>query len=159
MSEMSGWEPLPDEVDPRWEDDGDDVWSAAERLVAAADASGANGWRDVAIRVFEFAADWDVHELLRNLRHGPEQAFAGDEQAFATRLEPLSEHPRAGTRLWVARELGILRQLSSLPYLVARVDDDHPAVAAEARSSISMLGQSHPAARVVAERLQGRGSM
>jgi hypothetical protein len=145
---MDTWVPLPEEDDPRW-DDVDDAWADAERLIAASSASGAHGWRRVAVRVFEHAADWDLHGMMQSIRHGPERAFGASERAheeFARRLEPLSTHGRAGTRLWVVRELGILRQLSSLPYLVWRSRDLHPAVAEEALLSIEMLGQCHPTA-------------
>ena len=148
LAEMDTWAPLPDENDPLW-DDADDAWADAERLIAAAYASGAHEWRRVAVRVFEHAADWDLNGMMQSIRHGPEQAFGVSEQAseeFARRLEPLSTHARAGTRLWVVRELGILRQLSSLPYLVWRTRDQHPAVAEEALLSIEMLGQCHRAA-------------
>jgi hypothetical protein len=150
LDAMATWEPLPDEDDPRWESESDDggVWAASDRLRDAADASGANGWREVAVRVFEHASDWDLHGAMQGIRHGPERAFTGQdgEREFAKRLGPLTQHDRAGTRLWVARELGILRQLSSLPQLVSLLDDPHPSVAAEARSSIEMLAQRHPEA-------------
>jgi hypothetical protein len=148
LAAMATWEPLPDQGDPRWESDSDDggVWAASDRLRAAADASGANGWREVAVRVFEHAADWDLHGAMQGIRHGPEKAFTGKDggREFAMRLGPLTQHERPGTRLWVARELGILRQLGSLPLLVSLLDDPHPSVATEARFSIEMLAQRHP---------------
>jgi hypothetical protein len=153
---MATWEPLPDEDDVRWESDAPTgaVWAASERLQEAADASGANGWREVAIRVFEHASDWDLHGAMQGIRHGPEQAFAGadGDAEFAARLELLTRHARAGTRLWVARELGILRQLSSLASLVDLLDDQNLRVATQARSSIEMLAQRHPnAAQVLSD--------
>jgi hypothetical protein len=150
LDAMATWEPLPDQGDPRWQSESDDggVWAASDLLRDAADASGANGWREVAIRVFEYASDWDLHGQMQGIRHGPERAFKGrdGEREFATRLGPLTQHDRAGTRLWVARELGILRQLSSLPELVSLLGDPHSSVAEEARFSIEMLAQRHPEA-------------
>jgi hypothetical protein len=93
--------------------------------------------------------------MMPSLRHGPERAFGDDEaasQEFATRLEPLARHHRPGTRLWVVRELGILRQLSSLPFLMERIHDRNPAVAEEALVSIEMLAQRHSFARAAARR-------
>lgn len=154
LDDMQDWKPLPDEDAPRWDAE-DEAWADAERLLAAADASGTQQWREVAVRVFEHAADWDAHGMMQSLRHGPERAFGPDEaasQEFATRLEPLARHHRPGTRLWVVRELGILRQLSSLPFLMERIHDTNPAVAEEALVSIEMLGQRHSFARAAARR-------
>ncbi|GIG21587.1 hypothetical protein Cch01nite_23110 [Cellulomonas chitinilytica] len=154
LAEMSFWVPLPDEADPRWDDE-DDAWADAARLLSAADASGEHGWQEVAVRVYEHAADWDAHGMMQGIRHGPERAFPGEpgSAAFARRLEPLTEQVRTGTRLWAVRELGILRQLSSLPSLLDRTQDPSPAVAAAAVVSVEMLGQRHPLARQHARRL------
>jgi hypothetical protein len=150
LDEMVGWTPLPDDhADPRWDVEGD-AWEDAGRLIAAADASGDHTWRVAAVKVFEHAAVWDLNGMMQSIRHGPERAFSDDEvgeQEFAALLEPLTTHDRAGTRRWVVRELGLLRQLSSLPFLVARLEDQHPDVAEEALLSIQMLGRVHPAAR------------
>jgi hypothetical protein len=153
LAEMDTWEPLPDQIDPRWdslEDDGDRLWADSERLIAAADLSGERYWREAAIRVFLHASDWDLNGALLDLRHGPEKAFGSaprDVAEFAARLEPLTTSSRAGTRLWVARELGILRQLSSLPFLLPLLKDPHPGVALEARGSVAMMAERHPSAR------------
>jgi hypothetical protein len=149
LDALDRWMPLPDENDPRWDSD-QDAWADAERLIAAADEAGEHLSRRAAVKVFEHAAAWDLHGMMQSIRHGPERAFPDSDlgsQEFATMLEPLTTHDRDGTRWWVVRELGILRQLSSLPYLLARVRDENPNVAEEALASIEMLGQVHPAAR------------
>jgi hypothetical protein len=146
---MQSWEPLQDETDRRWRartPDSDELWAGAERLIAAADAAGERGWLRVAVRVFEHAADWDLHGMMQGIRHGPERAFMAVPDGlsrFAHDMEALSIHPRAGARLWAVRELGILRQSSSLAFLLERLDDPHPAVAAEALTSLEMLAQVH----------------
>lgn len=155
LTAMDKWIPLPNEGDSRWDRD-DDAWADADRLIAAADAAGTHMWREVAVRVFEHAADWDLNGMMQSIRHGPERAFAPDDAGsaeFAARLEPLAVHERTGTRLWVVRELGILRQLSSLPVLVECARDPRTRVAKEAMASIGMLGQNHPAAKAEALRL------
>ena len=154
LDEMAGWTPLPDdESDPRW-DVGGDAWADAERLLSAAHAAGDHRWRVAAVKVFEHAAVWDLHGMMQSIRHGPERAFSGDggDHEFASQLEPLTTHGRAGTRRWVVRELGILRQVSSLPFLLDRLHDEHPDVAEEALLSVQMLAQVHPAARDALER-------
>ena len=163
LVEMDTWQPLPDEIDPRWDalsPDGDQLWADAERVLAAADASGDHGWLRVAVRVFEYVPDWDLHGGVLNLRHGPERAFLAvpdGDQRFAHQLEGLTQHPRAGTRLWAVHELGVLRQLSSLHCLVSRLEDGHPAVASAALQSLRMLAQDHREAAAVHARMQQRG--
>jgi hypothetical protein len=133
-------------------------WADLHRLLAAADVVGERRWKHAALAVFEHAADWDVYGRMQAIRHGPERAFLDDADgvaAFATGLEALMVHPRAGTRLWVTRELGILRRLSSVDALLAAVDDPNAAVASEAVASLEMLAQDHPEARAA---LHARGN-
>jgi hypothetical protein len=80
---------------------------------------------------------------MQGIRHGPERAFEGASAEMARYLEPLTRHERAGTRLWTVRELGILRQLSSLDGLVRCLTDEHWAVADEAESALFLLAQEH----------------
>jgi HEAT repeat protein len=83
------------------------------------------------------------------VRYGPERAAGA--AALAALLEPLASHPGAGTRQWSVRELGILRQRSSLQPLIDVLDDDDEQVRVEARGSLEMLAQVHSdAAEVVA---------
>ena len=147
LAEMDSWTPLPGEDDPRWDqaDPPGPLWQQAQRLLDAAYACGERRWQRAAVRVFEFAADWPLHGMMQSLRHGPERAFGGPggSAELARLLEPLTRHPRAGTRLWVAAELGILRQVDSLPALVALTEDELGEVADEARLAIAMLAQEH----------------
>jgi hypothetical protein len=86
---------------------------------------------------------------MPSVRHGSE--WAAGAAALAALLEPLASHPRAGTRQWSVRELGILRQWSSLGSLIDAFDDGHEQVRVEARRSLEMLAQVDPdAADVVA---------
>jgi HEAT repeat protein len=84
---------------------------------------------------------------MQSVRHGPERAAGA--AALAALLEPLAGHPRAGTRQWSVRELGILRQRSSLGPLIDALDDDDEQVGVGARCSLEMLAQVHPAAAAV----------
>jgi hypothetical protein len=76
-------------------------------------------------------------------RHGPEQAFTDDLDAFADVLEPLASHPRAGTRQWSVHELGVLRRGRSLPVLVHAAHDQITEVREAARAAIDTLAQLH----------------
>jgi hypothetical protein len=117
-------------------------WEDAYRLLAAADVIGERGWIRGVVPVFERAARGDLYEMMQDIRHGPERAT--EVADLAALLEPLTRHERAGTRQWSVRELGILRQRSSLQPLVDALRDDDEEVRREARTSLEMLGQVHP---------------
>jgi hypothetical protein len=131
---------LADSDAPLWEQEGS--WEDAYRLLAAADVIGERGWVAAIVPVFERVARGDLFETMQSVRHGPEQA-AGAVQ-LAALLEPLTRHPRAGTRQWSVRELGIARQRSSLQPLVDALDDGDGDVRVVARRSLEMLAQVHP---------------
>jgi hypothetical protein len=127
----------------------EESWDDAYRLLAAADVIGERGWVRAVVPVFERVARGDLYETMQWVRHGPERAAGA--AALAALLEPLASHPRAGTRQWSVRELGILRQRSSLQPLIDVLDDDDEQVRIEARGSLEMLAQVHSdAAEVVA---------
>jgi HEAT repeats len=127
-------------------------WEDAYRLIAAADVIGERGWVRGVVPVFERAARGDLYELMQDIRHGPERATGAAE--LAALLEPLTRNERAGTRLWSVRELGILRQRSSLQPLADALTDGDEEVRREARTSLEMLGQVHPDAANLVARLQ-----
>jgi hypothetical protein len=132
--------PLADSDSAIW--DQEESWDDAYRLLAAADVIGERGWVRGVVPVFERAAKGDLYELMQDIRHGPERVAGAAE--LAALLEPLTRHERAGARQWSVRELGILRQGSSLQPLVDALRDDDEEVRREARTSIEMLGQVHP---------------
>jgi HEAT repeat protein len=131
---------LADSDSPSWEQE--EPWDDAYRLLAAADVIGERGWVKAVVPVFERVARGDLYETMQWVRHGPERA-AGAGQ-LAGLLEPLTNHSRAGTRQWAVRELGILRQRSSLQPLIDALADEDDRVRAEARGSLEMLAQVHP---------------
>ena len=138
---------LADSDAPSWEQE--EFWDDAYRLLAAADVIGELGWVRAVVPVFERVARGDLYESMQAVRHGPERAAGA--AALAALPEPLASHPRAGTGQWSVRELGILRQRSSLQPLLDALEDDDEQVRVEARRSLEMLAQVHPdAAEVVA---------
>jgi HEAT repeats len=139
---------LADSDSPSW--DQEEGWDHAYRLLAAADVIGERGWVKAVVPIFEQAARGDLFEAMQAIRHGPERAVGAAQ--LAALLEPLTTHPRAGTRQWSVRELGILRQRSSLQPLVAALDDEDEEVRVEASRSLKMLAQVHPDAAGVVPR-------
>ena len=135
---------LPDSDDALW--DGEESWRALAGLIAAADLVGERGWRAPIPAIFERAALGDVDGYMQSIRHGPERAFRDATRDFARVLLPLASHRRPGTRQWVVRELGILRELDGLPALVIAAADKVSGVRDEAIMSIEMLAQTHPEA-------------
>jgi hypothetical protein len=94
---------LADSASPSWKQE--KSWDNTYCLLAAADVIGEPGWVTVVVPVFEQFARGDLDESMQSVRHGPERVAGA--AAFAARLEPLASHPRAGTRQWAVRELGI----------------------------------------------------
>jgi hypothetical protein len=142
LAELDRLPALADEDDDAvWDQEGS--WDAVYRLLAAAKVIGERGWVKAIVPLFERAAKGDLYGTMLDIRHGPERAIS-DSAEFAAMLEPLTKHPRAGTRRWSVRELGILRQRSSLQPLVDALADEDDEVREEARQSLEMLAQDHP---------------
>jgi hypothetical protein len=108
--------------------------------VATSTVIGERGWVRAIVPLFERAAKGDLYGTMLSIRHGPERAMS-DVAGFAPMLEPLIKHQRAGTRQWSVRELGILRQRSSLQPLLDALADEEGEVRVEARQSLEMLAQ------------------
>jgi hypothetical protein len=102
LAAVRGIPALADSDSPSWEQE--EPWDDAYRLLAAADVIGERGWVKAIVPVFERAARGDLYETMQWLRHGPERAARAGQ--LAALLEPLTNHPRAGTRQWAVRELG-----------------------------------------------------
>ncbi|TDC47814.1 hypothetical protein E1281_25700 [Actinomadura sp. KC345] len=147
ISRIEGIEPLPDadDNDPAWLEQA--TWDRAEFLLAAADAIGERRLLRAIAPLFQKAPLGDAHEMMRGLRHGPEQAAAPNWQALTGIMRPLTRHHRAGCRRWAVRELGILRDDQALDDLVSALGDDQPLVRSEACTSLRALAQAIPAAR------------
>ena len=150
---IAGIPPLPDEDDPIWNDETtNEPWMQLGRLIVAADLIGEHGWREEVPILFERACLGNPADQMQGIRHGTEKAYKDDVHAFVALLLPLARHERPGTRQWVARELGILRDLNALPALVdLAIEDGVELVRGEARLAISMLAQVHLEAAAVDE--------
>jgi hypothetical protein len=147
IARIEGIEPLPDadDDDPAWLEQA--TWDRAEFLLAAADAIGERRLLHAIAPLFQKASLGDAHEMMRGLRHGPEQAAAPNWQALTNIMRPLTRHHRAGCRRWAVHELGILRDPQALDDLVSALGDDQPLVRSEACTSLRALGQAVPAVR------------
>jgi HEAT repeats len=141
-------EPLPDadDDDPAWLDDA--TWDRLELLLAVADAIGERRLVRAIAPLFARAALGDGYEMMQGLRHGPEHAVASHRD-LAEILVPLLRHSRAGSRRWAVRELGILRELNTLVYLLSALEDPEPLVREEACMSVAMLAHVHVQLREV----------
>jgi len=147
VARIEDTEPLPDagDDDPAWLEDA--TWDRAEFLIAAADAIGERRLPGAIAPLFQRAALGDAHEMMQDLRHGPERAVAPDWQALTRIMRPLTRHHQAGCRRWAVRELGILRDPQALQDLVSARGDEQPLVRSEACGSLGMLGMAVPGTR------------
>jgi hypothetical protein len=135
---------LADSDDSSW--DKSESWTAAYRLIAAADVASERSWTSAVGPIYERVALGDLDGLMQSIRHGPERAFGNDLNGFANVLEPLVDHQRPGTRQWAVRELGILRLRRSVVALLRAASDPVVEVRNEAITSLRMLAQRHPEA-------------
>jgi hypothetical protein len=135
-------EPLPDgqEIDGGWVED--EPYDRLELLIALADQIGERRLLAGIAPLYERASLGDGAEFMQSIRHGPEQAVAPDFGRLTEILRPLAAHERPGCRLWVVRELGVLRDPSALGEMLGALDDDAELVRDEACMSLGMIWSS-----------------
>jgi len=131
-------EPLPDEDDRAWDAPG--TFDRAELLLAIAEEVGDRRLVEAIAPLYERVALGDVYESMPTIRHGPERAIERDWERLTAIMRPLARHERAGTRQWSVRELGLLRDPSGLPELIAALVDPEELVRYQACSSLTMVG-------------------
>lgn len=149
--------PLPQvpDGDPIWTDDA--TWDAVERLLAFADEIGNRRLASAIRPLYELASLGDAFEMMQAIRHGPERAVAPDWGVLIEIMKPLVRHPRAGCRRWAIRELGLLRDVGTIPLLMAALSDDEAWVRQEVCMSLQMVaGSADPAAQAQVRSALGR---
>jgi hypothetical protein len=144
--ELVAWlesiEPLPDadDDDPAWLTT--DTTDRLEQLLAVAQAIGERRLVAAIPPLFARAALGDGFGMMQSLRHGPERTVDSGED-LAVILIPLLRHPRAGSRRWVARELGIVRSAAGIDSLLSALTDPESLVRAEVCCSLGMIAPAH----------------
>jgi len=140
LAVLGNAEPMPELelLDSAWDDPA--MWDRLGLMLACAEEIGRRGLVEGIPTLYGLAPLDDPWELTQSIRHGPELAAKYHPGVLETIMRNLIGHPRSGTRLWAARELGILRDEASLHALrrVAEADEE-PLVREEAIFSLEML--------------------
>lgn len=151
LADLVALEPLPRE-ELFYADDADSpvAWARANLFVALGGVCAKRKLRRAANLLLERASDGDPGEMMRGLRHTLEAIFDPDWQDLARLCIECMRSERAGTRMWAADELGILREPVGLPAVLAALDDPQPHDPARATVTgnvcvaISMVCRAHP---------------
>ena len=144
LDSLSSLQALPDESDPRWDEENSTVWDLTGELLAHADEVAARRLARGVALLLEKACFGDPGETMRGLRHSFESAVDADWAALAAICTEALASARPGTRLWAVNELAILRDPNSIDALALALGDDEPAVRGEACLAGEMLAQQHP---------------
>jgi hypothetical protein len=151
LADLVALEPLPDEGVFYADSPLSSVaWARATLFLALAAVCTTRRLRPAAKLLLERAGDGDPGEMMRGLRHALEGIFSPDWEDLARVCVECMRSERAGTRMWAADELGMLREPIGFPALIAALDD--PQVYNPARAtalgnvgmSIAMLCRAHP---------------
>jgi hypothetical protein len=99
LAKLAAVEPLPDESDPRWNDDA--FWfEVTYRFLGLGEVSASRKLRPAVRLMLERACYGDPGETMRVLRHTFEAIYKPDWKSLADEYLTLARAPRLGTRLW-----------------------------------------------------------
>ncbi len=154
LEQLTDLEPLPDETDPRWDEEGSSVWDRAGEFLAFADEVASRRISRGVRLLLDKACFGDPYETMRGLRHSLEGAVGGHWSDLTVICVGAAGSDRPGTRLWAVNELAILRDPAATQQLGLSLTDQEPLIRAEACRAAEMLGQTHPeAARSLLDQL------
>jgi hypothetical protein len=110
--------------------------------VALCDIAAARKLRAAVPLLLEKASFGDPGEMMRGLRHTLEGIMAPDWSALTAICVTALESSRAGTRLWAAEQLRVLRDPSASAALKTAMQDEVPEIreAAEAAWKALAIG-------------------
>jgi hypothetical protein len=137
LDELRALNPLPDEQDEAaWQLDA--TWQSTHLLIALAQHVAKRRLEAGVGLILDNMCFGDPYEVMRGMRHKLEAAVAPDWQRLAEICISRCSSERAGTRYWAVDELGILRDPSALPAVLALFNDREPQVAVNAFRAASM---------------------
>lgn len=138
LAELRHLAPLADESDDCWNDAGYRR-EAAYLYVALGDIAAARKLRAAVPLLLEKASFGDPGEMMRGLRHTLEAIMAPDWRALASICVTALESSRAGTRLWAAEQLRVLKDPSASAALKRAMQDGVPEVREAAEAAWNAL--------------------
>jgi hypothetical protein len=141
LAELRCLPALADESNDCW-DDGSYQWEVAYLYLALGDIAGARKLRAAVPLLLDKASFGDPGEIMRGLRHTLERIMAPDWSGLTAICVTALKSGRAGTRLWAAEQLRVLRDPSASAALKTAMQDGVPEVreAAEAAWNALTIG-------------------
>jgi hypothetical protein len=123
LAKLAAVEPLPDESDPRWNDD--TFWfDVAYRFLGLGEVAASRKLRPAVRLMLERACYGDPGETMRGLRHTFEAIYKPDWKSLADEYLALARAPRLGTRLWAIDSLIVVDDPRAIPVFEASVRED-----------------------------------
>jgi hypothetical protein len=123
LAELAAVEPLPDESDPRWNDD--HFWFIiAYRFLGLGEVAALRKLRPAVRLMLERACYGDPGETMRGLRHTFEAIYKPDWKSLADEYLVLARAPRLGTRLWAIDGLIVVDDARAIPVFEESVRED-----------------------------------
>jgi hypothetical protein len=123
LAELAAVEPLPDESDPRWNDD--HFWFIiAYRFLGLGEVAALRKLRPAVRLMLERACYGDPGETMRGLRHTFEAIYNPDWKSLADEYLVLARAPRLGTRLWAIDGLIVVDDARAIPVFEESVRED-----------------------------------
>ena len=143
LAELEALAGLPDEDTLAWEED--QTWYHTYRYIALGDVAARRKLRAAIPLLLERACYGDPGEMMRGLRHTLETIVAPEWDVLVQACVRAAAMPLPGARLWAVAELGVLRDMESLPVLLAALADPARKVRLQASSALYMLCQAYTA--------------
>lgn len=155
LANLAAVEPLPDESDPRWDDDS--FWVAvAYRFLGLGEVAAIRKLRPAVRLMLERACYGDPGETMRGLRHTFEAIYKPDWKSLADEYLALARAPQLGTRLWAIDSLIVLDDPRAIPVFEASVREDPPDIHRRAKIGLKRLLQPGEIAAEAAQRQAGQ---
>jgi hypothetical protein len=158
LDELRAFAALPDDGDPEWKRDA--TWARAYDLVALSQLVAERHLVDgIGLVLDKMCLGEHDDMMMCGMRHAFEAAVDRDWSRLVAICVSRCTSERAGTRYWAADELGVLRDPSAMPTLLAMFEDRHADVALAAFRAASMMLYGHQRLRprvIAALRAAGR---
>jgi hypothetical protein len=136
LAVLAAIEPLPDERDPRWNDES--FWfTVAYRFLGRL-----RKLRPAVRLILERACYGDPGETMRGLRHVIEGIYNPDWHLLADEYLALTRAERLGTRMWAIAGLMILDDPRALPVFEASLREDPEDISSYAKIGLKRLGRA-----------------
>jgi hypothetical protein len=141
LAALAAVDPLPDENDPRW--DNDSFWfTIAYRFLGLANVARLRKLRPAVRLILERACYGDPGETMRGLRHVMEGIYNPDWHLLADEYLALAGAKRPGTRMWAIAGLMILDDPRALPVFEASLREDPEDISFYAKTGLQRLGRA-----------------